>query len=206
MRLDAMPRVPLVARRPSWRRAARVLVGAVFALCLAWSRPFRVGAAEQREIDPVNSVAQFRIEHIFVDHVTGTVPVLSGSVTMAPGSTIPLSVTAVLDPTRMNSGDRDRDSSLESPDYFDTKRFPTWTFVSTKIVSEGNAAFGIDGMLTMHGVAQPEHLDVTIHGDPAHPAYHALGHVDRHAFGMKGARLDPVIGNAADVTLDISLK
>jgi polyisoprenoid-binding protein YceI len=185
-------------------RAARGLTCAIFALWLAG--PCCAAAAEQHAIDPTKSVAQFSIEHIFVDRVTGTVPVLSGAVTMTPGSTIPLSVTAVLDPTRMNSGDPDRDSSLESPDYFDTKRFPTWTFVSTKIVPAGNAAFGMDGVLTMHGIGQPEHLDVTVHGDPAHPAYHALGHIDRHGFGMKGARLDPVIGNPADVTLEISLK
>ena len=195
MRLSVVPNVPPI-----------VVAGAIFALSLVWSRPLFAAASEQREIDPANSVAHFSIEHIFVDRVTGTVPVLSGSLTMAPNSTIPLSISAVLDPTRMNSGDGDRDSSLESPDYFDTKRFPTWTFVSTKIVPEGNAAFGMDRLLTMHGVAQPEHLDVTIHGDPAHPAYHAVGRIDRHGFGMKGARLDPVIGNTADVALDITLK
>jgi hypothetical protein len=39
-----------------------------------------------------------------------------------------------------------------------------------------------------------------------HPVYHAVGHIDRRVFVMKGARLDPVIGNPADVTLDITLK
>jgi polyisoprenoid-binding protein YceI len=106
----------------------------------------------------------------------------------------------------MNSGDRDRDSSLESPDYFDTKSFPAWTFTSTKIVSSSANGCAIDGLLTIHGVTAPEHLEVTIRGDSAHPIYHAVGHIDRHVFGMKGARLDPVIGNAADITLDITLK
>ena len=36
--------------------------------------------------------------------------------------------------------------------------------------------------------------------------YHAVGHIDRHAFGMKGMRLDPVIGEIVDVTLDVALK
>lgn len=188
------------------RLGAHVFGSALFALWLVWSSAVFAAGSEQREIDPAKSVAQFSIEHIFVDRVTGTVPVLSGSITMQGGSAIPVSVSAVLDPTRMNSGDPDRDSSLESPDYFDTKLFPTWTFVSTKIVLSGSATFGMDGMLTMHGVTQPEHLDVTVRGDVAHPAYHAVGHIDRHAFSMKGARLDPVIGNAADITLDISLK
>jgi hypothetical protein len=47
---------------------------------------------------------------------------------------------------------------------------------------------------------------VAVGGDASHPIYHAVGHIDRRAFGMKGTRLDPVIGNVADVTLDIILK
>ena len=110
-----------------------------------------------------------------------------------------------LDAAHVDSGDRDRDASLESSDYFDTQKFPEWTFASTKITPTGPAAFGLDGTLTIHGVAQPEHLDVTVTGDAKSPQYHATGRIDRHAFGMKGARLDPVIGKDADVTLDIVL-
>jgi polyisoprenoid-binding protein YceI len=59
----------------------------------------------------------------------------------------------------------------------------------------------------IHSVTQPEHVDVTLRGDAAHPVYHAVGRIDRHAFGMKGARLDhPVVGNEADTTLDVSPK
>ena len=183
-----------------------VLVGFAFAVCLSRGAFVRAETTEERAIDPVKSTAQFSIQHIFVDRVTGTVPVLSGSMDVPTGSPIPLRASAVLDATRINSGDRDRDSSLESPDYFDAKKFPTWTFVSTKIVRSGGAACVVDGMLTLHGVTRPEHLDVTLGGDPSHPIYHAVAHIDRHAFAMKGTRLDPVIGDDADVTLDIVLK
>jgi polyisoprenoid-binding protein YceI len=162
--------------------------------------------SERRAIDPAKSSATFGVQHIFVERVTGSVPIASGEVELSPGSPIPLSFSAVLDPTRMDSGDRDRDASLESADYFDTKKFPTWTFASTKIVPTGPAAFRAEGTLTMHGVAQPETLDVSVRGDAAHPLYHALGHVDRRAFALKGTRLDPVIGNVADITLDVALK
>jgi len=64
----------------------------------------------------------------------------------------------------------------------------------------------MDGNLTIHGVTQPEHLSVTIKGDTSHPIYHAVGQIDRHAFGMSVTRLDPTIGNNADITLDITLK
>lgn len=160
----------------------------------------------ERAIDSAKSQAQFSIQHVFVSHVSGTIPIESGSIELAAGSEIPVKATAILDATKFNSGDSDRDGSLTSPDYFDTKRFPTWTFTSTKITPTGPAAFGMDGMLTMHGVTQPEHLDVTITGDPAHPLYHAVGHIDRRTWGMKGTRLDPAIGNVADVTLTVLLK
>jgi polyisoprenoid-binding protein YceI len=161
---------------------------------------------DQRALDPSASKVQFSIQHIFVQNVIGTVPLLSGSVSLSGDSTIPSSVEAVLDATKVATDDPDQTGCIRSPDYFDVKQFPTWTFNSTKITPDGANAFGVDGMLTIHGVAQPEHLDVTVSGDPAHPTYHAVGEIDRHAFGMKGARLDPVIGGTADVTLDIVLK
>ena len=157
-------------------------------------------------IDASKSVAHFSVTHLWVESVTGTVPVVRGSVTLNPGSAIPTSATAVLDATKILTDTPDRDAALRSPDFFDTQQYPEWTFTSTKIVAHGERAFSMDGMLTIHGVTQPEHLDVTLGGDPNHPAYHAVGKIDRHAFGMKVTRLDPTIGGTADVTLDVILQ
>lgn len=157
-------------------------------------------------IDPSKSKAQFAVQHIFVEHVVGTVPIRSGTVTLDPGSAIPTSVTAELDPAKVASGEPDRDASLTSPDFFDVRRFPTWTFTSTKIEPHGANAFGLDGTLTVHGVSAPEHLDVTVRGDAANPVYHAVGKIDRRDFKMAVTRLDPVIGTTVDITLDIVLK
>jgi polyisoprenoid-binding protein YceI len=159
-----------------------------------------------RPIDPARSKAQFSIQHIFVDRVTGTVSVRGGTVELPAGSDVPTSVTAELDPSRIHTDEPDRDASLEGPDYFDVKAFPTWSFASTRIVKTGPQTFEMDGTLTMHGVGNPEQFAVTIAGTPADPVYHATATIDRHAFGMKGTRLDPVIGNTADVTLDVALK
>lgn len=162
-------------------------------------------APARREIDTQQSRALFSVSHIWVEHVTGTVPIERGEVVLPSASWIPLSVVAVLDATQIRTGDPDRDSALRSPDFFDTKRFPQWTFSSTKIVPKGPSAFEIDGDLTIHGVTQPEELSVTISGDPQHPLYHATGQIDRHAFGMAITRLDPVIGSVVNVTLEIAL-
>jgi polyisoprenoid-binding protein YceI len=163
-------------------------------------------APASRAIDAAKSSAQFSVAHIWVERVTGTVPILSGGVSLEPGSLIPVSATAVLDATHILTGEPDRDRSLESPDFFDAGEFPQWTFTSTRIVPKGPDSFEMDGDLTIHGVTQPERLDVTVAGDPARPEYRAKAQIDRQAFGMIRTRLDPTIGNTVEITLDIVLK
>lgn len=158
-----------------------------------------------RALDPAASKAQFEVSHVFVERVTGVIAIRAGSVELQPGSLIPTAAAAVLDPASVNTGDRDRDADLRSTDFFDVATYPQWTFTSTKIVPQTATRFGMDGMLTIHGVAQPEHLDVTVSGTPAAPHYHAVARIDRHAFGMATTRLDPAIGGTVTVTLDISL-
>ena len=188
--------------RSSALRTERIAASARLALACA----LLAAAPSPRAIDIAKSSAQFSVAHIWVERVTGTVPILSGSVTLLPGSLIPRGANAVLDATRIATGEPDRDRSLESPDFFDAAQFPRWTFASTRIVPKGPASFEMDGDLTIHGVTQPERLDVTVTGDPLHPEYRAKAQIDRHAFGMLRTRLDPTIGSIVDITLDILLE
>ena len=158
-----------------------------------------------RAIDPAASKAQFSVTHVFVEHVTGSVAVQSGSVDLNGSSMIPVAASAVLDAASVDTGDHDRDGDLRSSDFFDVAKYPTWTFTSTKIVARSATAFSMEGLLTVHGVAQPERLDVTVSGTPAAPHYHAVAHIDRHAFGMAITRLDAAIGTDVTVTLDVAL-
>ncbi|MHB8146649.1 MAG: YceI family protein, partial [Vulcanimicrobiaceae bacterium] len=64
-----------------------------------------------RAIDPAHSSATFSVQHIFVSRVTGTVPIVAGIVTLAPGTRVPSFVSATLDPAGITSGDRDRDKA-----------------------------------------------------------------------------------------------
>jgi polyisoprenoid-binding protein YceI len=163
-------------------------------------------ANTDRAVDPSASKVGFRISHVFVEHVTGTIPVESGTAVFASDSPIPASVTVTLDATKVSTGDPDQTGCIQSPDYFDVKKFPTWNFTSTKITPHNATSFGIDGALTLHGVSQSEHFEVTIQNAGNRQIYHAVGQIDRHAFGMKGSRLDPAIGGIADVTMDVALK
>jgi polyisoprenoid-binding protein YceI len=190
------------------RHGARAftLAVALTVVAAAASGAARAATPDTRAIDPAKSRAAFGLTHVFVERVTGTVPIVSGTLEFGADSPLPSSVSAELDPRSVTSGDHDRDGALESPDFFDVKDFPVWTFASTKITPVNAGAFGVDGTLTIRGVAQAVHLDVTIKGDAAHPLFHAVGHIDRHGFKMPITRLDPAIGNTVDITLDIATK
>lgn len=183
--------------------------GSSFAVILvvvsALAQPARA-QTQTHSIDVSTSKASFCVSHIWVERVCGTVPIESGTVTLAPASSLPSSVSATLDATRIASGEPDRDASLRSPDFFDTQRFPQWTFTSTKVLPRADGTFEVDGELTMHGVTHPEKLGVSVSGDATHRRYHATAEIDRHAFGMPVTRLDPTIGGTVDVTLDVALK
>ncbi|HEX3458541.1 MAG TPA: YceI family protein [Candidatus Baltobacteraceae bacterium] len=159
-----------------------------------------------RAIDPAQSRAQFSISHIWVEHVMGTIPIVEGSVSLAPGSLVPTAATATFDPAKVSTGEPDRDRSLASPDFFDAQKYPRWTFTSTSVVAKGSDAFEMDGDITIHGVTRPIRLDATVRGTAAHPEYRASGQIDRHQFGMAVTRLDPTIGTTVDLTIDVTLK
>jgi len=159
-----------------------------------------------RPIDPAQSRAQFSVSHIWVEHVTGTIPIVEGSVTLAPGSLVPTAATATFDPAKVSTGEPDCDRSLASPDFFDAQKYPRWTFSSTSIAAKGSDAFEMDGDITIHGVTRPVRLDATVRGTAAHPEYRATGQIDRHQFGMAVTRLDPTIGTTVDLTIDVTLK
>jgi polyisoprenoid-binding protein YceI len=184
----------------------RCMVGCLAAVLTAGSVAYPADSTITRAIDVTRSTAQFSVQHVFVDRVTGTVPIQSGVVVLPTNSLVPLSANAVLDATHINTGDRDQTSALRGSDFFDTQHFPTWTFTSTKVTAEGDSAFAMDGLLTIHGVTQPEHLEVAIRAQGTNPEYRANVYIDRHAFGMKIVPLDPAIGNPVEVTLDIYLK
>jgi polyisoprenoid-binding protein YceI len=181
--------------------AATLLLGLAFV-----PASLRAGDGTVRDVDPKASKALFEIGHLYLTQVSGTVPIVSGEVSLPAGSAVPTHVEAVLDPTGIKTGEDERDGELQDADWFDTKRFATWTFASTSVTPGAAGHFTVAGTLTVHGVAEPVELDATVvRGLPA-PTYHATGHADRHGFGMTRTRTDALVGNDITLVLDVALR
>jgi polyisoprenoid-binding protein YceI len=168
---------------------------------------FGPAAADQTlTVDVKASRATFTVAHVLIEKVHGNVPIVSADIVVGPDGTTPSAVDATLDPARIDTGDSDRDGDLIGSDWFDTRKFPLWTFKSTHVAPNSGGTFTIAGELTVHGVGVPVALTASLVRGGAHPAYRAVTTVDRHAFGMNVTRTDALVGNEVSVVLDIQTK
>ena len=78
------------------------------------------------------------------------------------------SVDIVIDATSVDSGFPVFNEHLRGEDFFDTAKYPTATFKSTKVIFEGDKPSAIEGDLTIKGITKPVTLTVT--------SFHAMPH------------------------------
>jgi polyisoprenoid-binding protein YceI len=119
------------------------------------------------------------------------------------------SVDITIDMKSVNTGSTDFNSHIQAEDFFDTARFPTATFKSTKVVFEGDKPKSIDGLLTIKGVSKPVTLTVTSFLSMPHPmakkpaiGANAFTTVKRSEFNA--GKYAPYVGD--EVRIDIAIE
>lgn len=175
-----------------------------------------LAAASTWQIDSAHTNAQFAVRHLMVSTVRGTLGKVSGTLTLDEADVTKSSVTATVDATGIDTRDAKRDEHLRSPDFLDTKQYPTITFASTKVEKDGDGRYKVTGNLTLRGVTKPAVL--TVEGSPT-PLQDPFGNtklggvaktkINRQDFGIAwNKKLDAgglVVGDEVDVTIDIEL-
>lgn len=163
-------------------------------------------AAESWSVDPIHSTAQFTARHFGIVPVIGTMPIVHASVEINSGSQIPVSVSAELDASKLDTHNDNRDSDLRSAHYFNVAATPTIKFVSTKIAGTDPKSFMIAGDLTMHGQTHPVVLNAQVVASGKSPrgrsiiAYSATATIDRTQWGMTYGPL--IVGNNIDLSIN----
>ncbi len=163
-------------------------------------------------IDPGHTNAGFTVRHLVITNVRGQIPLAQGVIVTATGSTLPISIAATLDATKVNSGNDNRDADLRGKDFFDAANFPTIIFKSTRIVPGSGGDFAATGDLTIRGITKSVTLNAKTLGTTTdgrgrqHVGYEASTTLDRRDFGMtilsaNGGAL--VAGTAVTITIEI---
>ena len=136
-------------------------------------------------IDPVWSALEFDVRKLGLVTIRGRVPGFTGTIT---GGERP-AIAGTVDATSITTFDETRDGHLQSPDFFDTQRYPELRFESTSIESDGEELV-VHGDLTIKGTTKPVELRGTYAGSDNDPwgneriGLELSGAVDRTDFGL----------------------
>lgn len=165
-------------------------------------------------LDPVHSVAEFKVRHMMISNVKGQFTGVSGVLNLDETDITGSSIEASIDASTVNTRDAQRDAHLRSADFFDVEKFPTLAFRSIAIKRSDSGDLSVTGQLTMHGVS---HEVVFAVEGPTAPAKDPWGNtriglsavtrINRRDFGLTwNAALETggiLVGEDVTITLDV---
>ena len=163
------------------------------------------------KIDPVHSGIEFKVRHLGVSNVHGTLSITNGVVHLDDKNITSSSVEATIDANSVNTKEAQRDTHLKSPDFFNVAQYPTLTFKSTSLSNSGGKLM-LTGDLTLAGVTKP--VTLTLDG-PAAPqtdakgmtrsGFSATGTIHRKDFNFGPKFSLPMLGDDVDFTIDVEM-
>jgi polyisoprenoid-binding protein YceI len=183
-------------------------LGALLLLFSAVVPPASAAEAAYR-LDPVHTRVLFAVEHAGFSKALGTVSGSTGQLRFDPDdwSTASLEVSVPLQ--HLDLGDGKWNQAVQAGKLLDTARFPTATFVSTRIEPIDPEHASVYGTLTLHGVSKEVKLDVTLNALKRHPlppfrrtaGFSATAMLSRADFGIDAWK--SVIGDQVELRLEV---
>lgn len=105
----------------------------------------------------------------------------------------------------VDSQNSERDDTLKTGDFFNTRAFPEATYTARSFRALGGDRYAADGTLTLRGVARPVVLTFTwTAGAPA--TLDGTATLDRTAFGVGGGEWEDAEAVAHEVTVTTHLR
>ena len=141
-------------------------IAAALTLAAALSAP-AFAAPETYVLDSAHSFPRFSYNHFGYSTQVSRFNKTTGKIVYDKEAKT-ASVDIVIDATSVDSGLPVFNEHLRGEDFFDTAKYPTATFKSTKVIFEGDKPSAIEGDLTIKGITKPVTLTVT--------SFHAMPH------------------------------
>ena len=181
----------------------------VLLLLLSPGIPPASAASASYALDPVHTRVLFAVEHAGFSHALGTVSGSSGQLRFDPDdwSTASLEVSVPL--RHLDLGNEKWNQAVRAGNLLDTARFPTATFISTRVEPIDPTHASVYGNLTLHGISKEVKLDVTLNALKRHPlppfrrtaGFSATATLSRAEFGIDAWK--SVIGDRVELRLEV---
>ena len=163
-------------------------------------------------IDSAHSSTAFKIRHLSVSNVRGTITGVKGTVVFNEKDESKSSVTATMDTTTVNTSNEGRDKHLKSDAFFNVEKNPTMTFKSTAVVKKGDK-WQLVGDLTLNGVTKPVTLDLDGPSPPQTQkngkvisGFSASGTLKRSDFKFGSGFPAAVLGDEVKISIDLEIE
>ena len=124
--------------------------------------------AQTWDIDYAHSSINFSVNHFFTP-VPGKFQRFTGTLIFNPTNLSNTKIEFVADVASVNTGDVKRDNDLQSGNFFDAKKFPKMTFVSSKVERKSEYQFVAYGIMTIRDVSKEIEVPFTVLGYGDHP-------------------------------------
>lgn len=153
-------------------------------MTLALSLLASAAFAAPYELDAAHSEVGFSVKHLMISNVKGHFDKFSGTFDYDSAKKTLKDVNVTVETASVNTANGKRDEHLQSPDFFDAKKFPKITFKSTKV--DGTK---VTGDLTIRDKTKSVTLDFTNNGEADFMgtkkiAFTGKGQIKRGDFGL----------------------
>jgi polyisoprenoid-binding protein YceI len=163
-------------------------------------------AADEYTIDSMHTGISFKISHLGLSWVFGTFKNVAGHFTIDPDNPARSAFAMTIKADSIDTANAKRDEHLRSPDFFNTKQFPTLSFESTS-VKPIDGGYDVTGNLNLHGETKPISFQVK-GGQKAEfpPGVQRTGYtaefvVKRSDFGVGAAKFANALGDEVYITV-----
>ena len=158
-------------------------------------------------VDPYHTQVTWNVSHLGFTSYAGRFNNVTGGLTLAPGNPLASRLAVTIPANTISTTSEKLDGELNSAEWFDTARYPTITYTSSRVELTGRGQARVSGALTLHGITHPLTLDVRFNAAGINPidqrytvGFQASGTIKRGDYGV--TKYLPAVGN--DVTLSIS--
>ncbi len=170
-------------------------------------------SAATYKLDSDHTTVSFQVKHLFTN-VRGTFNEFEGAFDYDPEKPETWKAAATVQAKSIDTHVKQRDTHLQSADFFDVEKFPTLQFKSTKFSDITPTGAKMEGLLTIHGVEKPVVFDVEIHGVAKDPwgnvtaGFTATTKINRKDFGLTWNKAietgQLLVGEEILITVDVA--
>ena len=172
-------------------------------------------ATKKWAIDPAHSEVRFKIKHLMISNVTGSLNTFEGTAETEGDDFTNAKVSFSADVNSIDTGNEQRDGHLKAGDFFETETHPKISFVSTKEEAGDDAGtFNLYGDLTIKGITKNIKLAVEAGGivndayGQTKAGFTVTGKINRKDFGLTWSALTETGGVMLgdDVKIDVEVQ